>query len=473
MSKSSLKKDNLSIIETVALSVAIIAPTAAMALNVSLMAQTSAFSVPLVFLISTIVVGLVSYSIIKFNHYISASGSLYAFTKKSLGDKMGFTAGWALLLAYITLAGGTAAGFGNFFSGFLAVFGISVNWLPISVVASIAMIILGIIDAKICNRIILVIEGLSIFLILVLSVVILFKVGTTTGLSVVPFKTNGVGISALASTSVFAFLSFIGFESASSLGEETKNPKKFIPIAIISAVFLSGIFYLVCSYAQVIGFGVDSQGLEQLSSTTLPLADLSTKYMTTGYGTILILVAAFSNFSCALGSYCAGSRMLFALGRDGIMPKAMMKLHSKHDTPYFALILIIIISDIVQISLYKNDGIEVFGYLATIGSLAILVSYIFTSVGAMVYFTKNKIWSKVHLIVPIVSIAALLYVLYSNIYPIPAFPSNLFPYIVLGWIVIGFVISNIFGKRVKEISEENIKDTNEGIVEESPNYVLE
>lgn len=110
MEKSGLKKDNLSIIETVALSVAIIAPTAAMSLNISLMAQTCSFSAPLVFLISTIVVGLVSYSIIKFNHYISASGSLYAFTKTALGNKMGFTSGWALLLAYIALAGGTAAG---------------------------------------------------------------------------------------------------------------------------------------------------------------------------------------------------------------------------------------------------------------------------------------------------------------------------------------------------------------------------
>ena len=426
-----------------------------MALNISLMAVTCSFSAPLVFLISTIIVGLVSYSIIKFNHYISASGSLYAFTKKSLGDKMGFTSGWALLLAYIMLAGGTAAGFGNFFSGFLAVFGLNVNWLPISIVSSIAMIFLGIADAKICNRIILIIEGISILLILILSVVILFKVGTTTGLSLVPFKTNGVSTSDLAAASVFAFLSFIGFESASSLGEETKNPKKFIPIAIISAVFLSGLFYLVCSYAQVIGFGVDAEGLKALSSSTLPLSDLSTKYMTTGFGTVLILVAALSNFSCALGSYCAGSRMLFALSRDGLMPKIMMKLHPKHDTPYFALILIIVISDVVQIGLFKHDGIEVFGYLATIGSLAILVSYIFTSVGAMVYFTKNKVWGKAHLIVPIVSILALLYVLYSNIYPIPEFPNNLFPYIVLGWIAVGFVLSNIFGKDKKESIEED------------------
>jgi amino acid transporter len=450
MSNSKLKKDNLNMIETVALSVAIIAPTAAMALNISLMASTAGYSSPLIFLISTIVVGLVAYTIIKFNHYISASGSLYSFTKVSLGKKMGFTSGWALLLAYITLGAGTAAGFGTFFSQFLAVIGINTSWLPLTLVFSIVMIILGIFDAKISTRIMLSMEGVSILLILILSIVVIFKVGTTTGLSLVPFKTNGVSVSALASTSVFAFLSFIGFESASSLGEETKNPKKFIPIAIGSAVFVTGLFYLVSSYAQVIGFGLNANGLKAITSSTLPLSDLSTKFMTKGYGDLLLLSASLSFFSCALGSACAGARILFSMSRDGIMPIKLGKVHGKYNTPYVALILIVVVSMIMNAALYMKSGTDVFGYYGTIGSLAILVSYIFTIIGGMVYFTKRRIWSAVNMIIPILSICSLLYVLYASVYPIPAFPDNLFPYIVLGWIAIGFVLSHIFGKNSTE-----------------------
>lgn len=444
MEKSNLKKDNLSIIETIALSVAIIAPTAVMALNVSLMAEKAQFSAPLVFLISMIIVGLVSYSIIEFNHYISSAGSLYTFNEKALGKKAGFTSGWALLLAYIMLGAGTSAGLGTFTSKFLALFGINIGWLPLSLILSLGMILVGITDAKICNRIMLSMEGLSIFLILILSVIIIFKVGTTTGLSLVPLKTNGVSLSALASTSVFAFLAFIGFESASSLGEETKNPKKYIPIAIGSAVFVTGLFYLVCSYAQVIGFGINEKGVKALASSTLPLTDLANIYMPKFYGTLLILSASLSFFSCSLGAYSAGSRMLFSMSRDGLMPKAMMKLHHKYNTPYAALILITIVAMIVQVPLFKKDGIDVFGYFATIGTLAILVSYIITSIGAVAYFTKNKIWGKEKLAIPVVSIIALIYVLYSNIYPVPEFPFNIFPYIVLGWIAVGFVLSHKF-----------------------------
>lgn len=449
MEKSSLKKDNLNIIETIALSVAVIAPTAAMALNISLMAETASFSTPLVFLFATIIVGLVAYSIIEFNKHISSSGSLYTFTKVSLGKKMGFTSGWALLLAYITLASGTLAAFGNFFGSFLAQFGLNVHWVIISLVFTIPIFILGIADAKICNRIMLALEGLSIFLILILTVVILFKVGTIKGFTPMPFNTNGVSMSAIASTSVFAFLSFIGFESASSLGEETKNPKKSIPIAIISAVFATGLLFLVCSYAQVIGFGLDASGLKALTSTSSPLTILADKYMSKSYGTILILSASLSFFSCALGSACAGARMLFTMSREGLMPKKFGKVHPKYNTPYFALIVVTVLIAVIIAPLSQKDGIDIFGYYGTIGSIAILVSYLFTSVGAIVYFTKKKIWGIGHTIIPGLSIIALFYVLYCSVYPIPKFPKNIFPCIVLGWIAIGFVISNIVDKGIR------------------------
>ncbi|HEY8803958.1 MAG TPA: APC family permease [Clostridium sp.] len=457
MKETNLKKDNLNVIETVALSVAIIAPTAAMSLNISLMAKTASFSSPLIFLISMIVVGFVSYSIIKFNQYLSNSGSLYAFTKEALGEKTGFTAGWALLLAYVMLAAGCTAELGSFFGKLLLTFGIHISWLPLALIFSLLIIYVGVKDAKTTTRVMLSMEGLSILLILILSLVILYKVGTTTGLSATPFKSNGNSMSALASTSVFAFLSFIGFESASSLGEETKNPKKYIPLAIGSAVFVTGLFYLLSSYTQVIGFGLDAQGLKALTASTLPLSDLSDKYISNGYGTLLILAACLSCFACALGSVCAGARILFAMSRDGLMYKSMMKVHSKHNTPYVSIFAIMIFAIVLQIAMFKVDGIEVFGYYATIGSLAIIVAYLFTSVAAIVYFKKIKIRTTTNLLIQIVSIVALAFVLLSNVYPVPEYPFNIFPYVILIWIALGSVLCNKFIKDNDEACDVSIE----------------
>lgn len=450
---SGLKENNLSMLETIALSVAIIAPTASMSLNISLMSQTAGFSSPLIFIISTIVVGLVSYSIIKFNHQFSTAGSLYAFTEKALGSKMGFTSGWTLLLAYIMLAAGCTAGLGTFSSSLIStLFGVHIPWLLISLISSVVMIVVGVQDAKTSTRLMLIMEGLSILLILILSLVIIYKVGTTTGLSLTPFKTNGNSFSAIGSTSVLGFLSFIGFESASSLGEETKNPKKYIPIAIVSAVFVTGLFYLVCSYSQVIGFGISAAGLKSMSTSTLPLTDLASKFISKGYGIFLILSASLSFFSCALGAACAGARMLFSMSRDRLIHKSLKTVHKKYKTPYMGLLTIIIFAMIVQIVMCKNDGIDVFDDCATIGSLGILISYIFTSVASALYFTRNKLWAKWNLIIPILSIISLLYVLIANIYPVPKFPQNIFPYIVLGWIAVGVIISH---KKVSYNDEES------------------
>lgn len=452
-----LKKDNLNMIETIAMSVAIVAPTASMSLNVPLMTKTAGISSPFVFFVSMIIVGFVSYSIIKFNHYFSSAGSLYTFTERSLGKNMGFIAGWTLLLAYMMLVVGCSAGLGSFCSSLLNVFGIHIFWLPLSLIFSIIMIFVGTMDAKVSTRIMFVMEGISIFLITLLSVVVIYKVGVTKGLSVKPFKINGNSTSSIASTSVLAFLSFIGFESASSLGEETKNPKKYIPIAIISAVFVTGIFYLLSSYSQVIGFGVDSDGLKNLASSTLPLTYLADKFVSKTYGTFLILSAVLSFFSCSLGAACAGARMLFSMSRDGVMHKNMKKVHPKYKTPYFALITIIAGSMIIQTIFFYKQGIKVFEYCATIGSLAIIVSYLFTSMASIVYFTKKKLWSKLHSIVPILSIVALIYILFSNVYPVPQFPNNLFPYIVLGWIAIGFVLGHKFKYNINQNITENSK----------------
>jgi amino acid transporter len=147
------------------------------------------------------------------------------------------------------------------------------------------------------------------------------------------------------------------------------------------------------------------------------------------------------------------------MSRDKLMAKPLSKVHSKYNTPYIALIAVILLMIVIITPLYFKDGIDVFGYYGTMSSLAILVSYIFTSVGSIVYFTKKKIWGLGHTIIPILAIISLLYVLYSSVYPVPQFPNNIFPYVVLVWIALGFVLSYIFGKNseVEEVEVETEK----------------
>lgn len=440
MENNTLQKNHLNIIETAAMSVAIMAPTAAMALNVALMASTAGYSISLVFVFAIVVIGLVSVSFITFNRYFSTSGSVYTFTTASLGKKVGFISGWLLLLTYTMFTAGSVAEAGSFIQSFFQILHIHASWLIIALICTVVIAAISYFDIKLSTNLMFLLEGISIVLILILSIVVLVKVGTTTGLSATPFKINGNSFSNLGLAVVFGFMSFAGFEGASTLGEEARNPKKMIPIAIGSAVLITGVFYLLVSYTQVTGFGLNPGGIKALSSSASPLGDLSEKYISNGYALVIMLGAGISAFSCALGSAAAAARLLFTIGKDEKLFKVFSKTQQKYKSPHIALFTVSAVTFIMLLPMFKLPGSAVFSYLGTIAVLALLVAYIATSIGAMVYFTRKKIWTVKNLIAPVLGTVALVYTFYSNIYPIPAFPSNIFPYIVLGWIVVGALI---------------------------------
>src|SRR5258707_15078605 len=124
----------LSFIEAIALSIGIMAPTAAMALNGSLAAGITGSAVPLAFLLAAVAVGLASFSFIQFSRYFAHSGSVYGFNGVALGPRAGFFSGWALLGPYLTFTGAPQAEIVNFAKEFFASEHANVDWPPLGLV---------------------------------------------------------------------------------------------------------------------------------------------------------------------------------------------------------------------------------------------------------------------------------------------------------------------------------------------------
>src|SRR5712691_6356596 len=127
----------LSFAEAIALSIGIMAPTAAMALNGSLAANTTGSAAPLAFLLATIAVALASFAFIQFSRYFSHSGSVYAFNGIALGPRVGFFSGWALLGTYAAFTCASMAEVGNFAEAFFAVLHVRIDWRPLSMGAGV------------------------------------------------------------------------------------------------------------------------------------------------------------------------------------------------------------------------------------------------------------------------------------------------------------------------------------------------
>jgi amino acid transporter len=452
MSINKLKNSSLSIVETIALSAAIMAPSANTAITVPLVAGISGYSVGLTFIFAIILTSFLSVALVKFNQIFPSAGSLYTFTAKGIGNRAGFVSGWTLSFTYLLFAVGSSAALGSYLSGVLELYGIHISWILLSLVFCGISGIFAYRNINVSMRLMLLLEGISILLILVLVAVIFVKVGHSNDVSAAPLKWNANSLSSIARGTVMALVAFAGFEGTSCLGEESKRPSRNIPITIIGTVIFIGFFLMISGYCQVIGFGVNQDGINALVSSLSPLNDLATKYISPAYALMITLGISMSLFSCTIGCACASARILFSMSRDGNIHESLSRIHGKYKTPHvavFAVMAAIILIQLVFYFLTKLDSVVLFGSAFTIASLAVLVAYFLTTLSGIVYFSKMKLWKAHHLVMPVIAIAVLIFSFISNIYPLPPFPYNLFPYIVMAWVVIGIVLSLLTQHKVE------------------------
>src|ERR1700744_1114247 len=337
--------------EASAVSIGIMAPTAAMALNGTSPASLIGRAVPLAFIFATIGVLLVSYAFIRLSRYFSHAGSVYALAGVTLGPQMGFISGWALLGTYIAFTCASTAEAGTFGVAFFQGTGIwhGADYIWIALVAGIIIAILAYGDIRVATRSLLGMEGISVTLILILMVVIVVKLisGSSphgTSISIDAFKLpSGTSLSAVGGAAVFGFLSFAGFEGAESLGEETDNPKREIPRAIRNAVIASGIFYILCILVQTWGFGATASAAKAFASSTAPLGQLGHTYIGAWMEDLINAGATISAFASGLAAATAGARILFALSRGTAFEASLGRTSTRTGAPAGALTIVLIV----------------------------------------------------------------------------------------------------------------------------------
>ncbi|WP_028058479.1 APC family permease [Candidatus Solirubrobacter pratensis] len=449
--------------EAIALSIAVMAPTAAMALNGTLPATLIGRAVPLAFIFATVGVIFVAYAFVRLTSYFSHAGSVYAFSGVTLGPRAGFFAGWALLGTYIAFVAASTAEVGLFGVAFFQSTGIwdGAEWLLIALVAGVGMTVFAYGDIRAVTRSLLGLEGLSVTLIVILVIVIFVKLATGDaprgqGFTADIFKVpSGTSLDTVATAAVFGFLSFGGFDGAAALGEETDDPTRNIPRAIAAAVLVSGGFYILVIIAQTLGFGTDAAGVKAFGGSSAPLGDLSRSYVGRGLADAIDLGATISAFAAALAAATAASRILFALGRDGFGFARLGQASSRTGAPAGALAVVMMAALAVTIvqRIVGTSAVNAFLYPGTIGVLAMLVAYIVTNVGAIRFLfvaaRRAPLWQ---IVVPIIGIAFLGYTIWKNIDG-TSFPYNRFPIVVGVWLIVGLSITVAFPALTRRIGE--------------------
>jgi len=438
------------------MSCAFVAPAAVVLFGNTAIAGFAGPAIPLVYLVSMATMLTIAYSIGELTRKMPSAGAFYTYATRAIGPRAGFLTGWLIFVGYAFLIPAQSAIFGGFVHDVSARHGLDVPWWILSLAITAVVVALSVFDVAVSLKWGLVGLGFEVLILTALSIIIIVR-GGADGFSLDPFipSADWGGVNGVALGLVFGAWGFLGFESSATLGEEVSNPRKTLPRAMMLAVVVLGVYYVFVSYAEVIGFGTTASGTNELSSDASAFSTLAHRFAGGWLATLVDIAAVTSLFALHLATLTATSRILFAMGREKLLPRQLGSVSSKHGTPAAAIYTLAVFSGVMTLACGAVWGpTQTFVNLAFIATLAFIPVYGLMNVCCAIYYKKEhprefNVWR--HVMIPALGVVGLLWVLKGNIWPIPAAPFNYFLYGVVAYIAVGLVVAWRLGRAKPDV----------------------
>ena len=430
-----LHKGVLGPMETLAQSVSAMAPSTSPSLTIPLVFALAGNGTWFVYLLTTAAMLLVGFCISRFARMSASPGSLYTYTADTLRPSLGAVAAWSLLLAYVATGASVAGGalyYGN------VLLGQFFSWTPPALVTLLLVFAfagaIAFRDVKLSAEMMLWIEIVSVSLIAIVLVLLLARYGLRFDRNQLRLK--GVTISGLGPALVLAMFSFVGFESATTLGAEAREPLKTIPRAVIQCAILAGVFFMLCAYSEVLGFQGETG---KLSDSTSPLHVLARRAGVSPLGTAIDIGAFVSMFACVLACTTAAARVMLRMAHSGLMPDIFGRTHKRFGTPGTGVILTCLVMFAATAGLALNGigGTDMYGWLGSVSVFGFLTAYALVAVSLP--FARRALGQHSHTVMVVSWLTVLVMVAgaVGSIYPVPPSPALWFPYIYLAYMALG------------------------------------
>lgn len=401
------------------MAVANAAPITAMTGNVPIaVGYGNGLGAPAGYLVATIVLTLFAVGFVSMARHITTAGAFYGFITHGLGQVWGMASGALATMAYVVFEGsliGIFAYFSNF--GLDRWFGWDVNWLILAFIGIVVVAAFGYFDISIAAAFLGVTLVAEVALLGLMGFAVLFSGGGPDGMlaeAVNPLNAfkdlpagGGVGLEGIAAGSAaiglfFAFWSWVGFETTAVYGEESRNPRRIVPLATLLAVMGLGTFYTFVSWMMIAGNG-EAKTIELAAAGDLNLwVGLAEDKLGGSFvGDIYVFLIIIGSFACALAFHNAASRYLYAIGRElpGIK-NHLGRTHGTHGTPHVASLTQTGVTVLFTLGFYvlADQGsdplmgayIYQYGLLAVLGTMAILIVQAITSLAVIWYFHVKK-----------------------------------------------------------------------------------
>lgn len=419
-----------------------IAPTAGVILILQAEVQTVGLATPFAFVVAILLMFLVGISLAQLARFLPSAGGFYTYISRTLDARVGWFSGWINLL-YDPF--GTAidlAVLGYVLNAALQYnYSVSFPWWATFIIAGVivtAVIYRGI---EITGRTQLILGGLEILILLAVSVHALLSPGVG-GVTFAPFNpANATKGSDLFVAIILAIFTFTGFESTAPLAEETREPRRNVPRAMLISLFIVGVFVIFCLWAMMIGWGT-----AHLSSMITyggnPVFDVAHRLW--GPAWVLLLLAIINSLlSVSVATTNSSTRVIYAMGRTGALPRWLGEIDNRYGTPRNAIIAQTILTFALGLGLgFAMGAFNEFLMIGVAITVGLALLYILACLGVVKFFLTEQRrafnWL-MHLVIPLVAAVAVGFVLYHNVIPVPPYPINIALPLAGGWAVIGIV----------------------------------
>ncbi|WP_416445358.1 APC family permease [Leucobacter sp. HNU] len=395
------------------------------------------------------------------------AGSAYTYTQQSFGGAIGFLTGWVMLLDYLFIP----------MINFMLI-GIYLNTqfpaVPVwaFTLASLLLVLLfNILGINLVNKVNFVIIALSVVLVIVFMA-LAFKeyLGGDQSVGLIePFTFGEGGIGAIASGAAVLALSFLGFDAVSTLSEEAKRPRKDIPRAILLSTLVGGFFFILVSWSGALAFSPDWSTLnkEQIDAAGTTVMDSFGVSWFTAFFVAIYVVGAFGS---GMTGQVSVSRILYAMGRDGMLPKPLARLHRRFGTPIVAACVVSVFAlSALFLSLDTVAFMISFGALAAFAlvNLSVIRTYVFPKGGRREQFGFWK-WVR-YLVMPVIGFALTIW-LWTSLQALTWLVGAI--WLVVGVIIIAIVTGG-FRKPVPKMDFSEGEPTTEQIDQLGDEFPLE
>jgi amino acid transporter len=393
-------------------------PAAGLATSLVFVATYAGGSAPLAVLLGSIGILFVALSMAQLARHVPSAGGMYSYAAAGLGSGAGFLTAWAVMLAEWVNVPVIVLGAAYITQADLTTHLHTPTWLwaPVGIALTAVATFLTYRGIRLSARIVSILGVAELVVIVALIFTLIISAGGRNTLSV--FGThvgNAHGFGSDFAAMIYCVLAFVGFDAAAPLAEEAQNPRRAVSRALVGSVLLTGIVFVLATYAAVVYWGPHAIATGTHSFVAFnggdPFDGVAQKVWG-GAWVIMLLAVLNSLYAGSVGGMNASTRYQFALGRIRILPTSFGIVHPKHLTPWVAVGVqgTITVVLVVGLSLGLGSASAAFGFLASGVVLLFLLIYGIASISCIGFYWRyhrHGFNVVAHGIIPVLAVAFL------------------------------------------------------------------